>query len=43
MEVGGSVWVGVLDDIKAITAQLGWSWLTWAELDKIGPGDICSY
>ena len=35
MEVGGSVWVGVLDDIKAITAQLGSSWLAWAELVNI--------
>ena len=35
-----SVWVGVrvgvcvLDEINAITAQLGWDWLAWAELGK---------
>ena len=36
-----SGWVGVgglvdmLDEIKAITALLGWSWLAWAELGNV--------
>ena len=35
MILEGWVGVGVVDEIKAITAHLGWSWLAWAELGKI--------
>ena len=35
-EAGASKNVGgMLDEIKAITAQLGWIWLAWAELSNI--------
>ena len=34
--------MGVLYEIKAITAKLSWSWLAWAELGNIPTEELLS-